>query len=171
MPNELTNTQCNAFVQDHNVEVRRSCYEVRERNPWYCGDSENKEPNKVGKTREATITAYWQKYHPDWTPPVIHDEVWALRYMKEKHLVFGNSRIWQVGNPGYGIDFEGLTAVGLVLAWKARYDPDKVEPTREETAVELLMEAKMHLQHPVIRVSLLQKIDTLIGEADHADDN
>lgn len=174
MPNELTSKQCDAFVQDHDVEVRRTCYGIRITSPWYCGNSTKKRHNFVGKTRESVITKYWWEYHKDWTPPVIHDEEWALRYMLRMGLykkwedwddpsnfnvVYGREERWiHIGSSMFNTLEDFIEAN---CQWKLKYDPDKPEPTvgaesrsvedtdegsaRKEKAVELLKQARWYL--------------------------
>lgn len=169
MQNNLTSAQCDAFVQDHNVEVRRSCYGVRDKHPWCCGDATNKAPNEIGKTRQEVITLYWREHHPNWTPPQIWDAETALEYMVKHCLLFSQLSVWNAGDIRKDVRHDG-TVEGIIKAahqWKLKHGPDKPEPTREETAMKLLGETYGHLLHPVVDASLTNKIYTFLKEADH----
>jgi len=113
----------------------------------------------TGETREAAITAYWRKHHPDWQPPKIHDAEWALRYQYEHNLswngtsVFGKPLRWVMTPPSmqHSQDF-----IQTTKAWQAKYDPPKVsrKVSREEKAVELLREVyKLDYVHSSGRVA------------------
>lgn len=175
---ELTSKQCDAAMKRFCIHVK---YGQREDGycKWHCIPHSAGEDVCSAPTREAAITAYWQKYHPFWTPPVIHDEAWALRYAKRLNIrleysPYGHKgAFWKAGQ--YEIhNATGTTLVGVVLAWKAKYDTPK--PTREETAMELLKEARQvipclnQIGYGSTANSIAIKIDTFIEEASDVDE-
>lgn len=136
MPNELNNKQCDALQRETKMYV--GCYGTG--GMWEACDimNVNKSVNEQ-HSRQAAITAYWQKYHKEWTPPVIHDEKWALMYVEERHLVLGyEGRFWDVHRWGETpSEVSDTSPVEALEAWKAKHAPDK--PTREETATTNLL--------------------------------
>lgn len=136
---EMTNKQCDAFIESNAALRLFVCA-----GQWLCQHILSFNVGRA-KTREAAITAYCDKYHPDWTPPVIHDAEWALGYAKEKCLTlqFCGDRIGSVVSRGKGLNpvvQQQLDEhiITTVENWQAEYDPDK--PTQEQTAMELLGE-------------------------------
>ncbi len=141
--NNLTNAQCDKFQKDHK-EVAVSCWGTGKAQ-WEVYDQVGYDSPLVGAddvktttselSREAAITAYWQKYHPDWTPPEIWDAETALEYAKKKRLVL---QYYSTGRCGVSssrsiedIKNDDDNIIQAAKDWKLKYDSDKVEP--EET--------------------------------------
>lgn len=180
--NNLTSAQCDAFQKDHK-EVAVSCWGTG-KSQWEVYDQVGYDSPLVGAddvktttselSREAAITAYWQKYHPDWTPPV--EDTVTVRINKgwenagrigkklgESILIeqWWTPVLWEGDEDP---DWHKAAALTIV-------DPDKPEPSEiltkegEETAMGLLREARNHF---LCDVSIKSKIDTFLKEATDA---
>ena len=159
-PKMLSSEACDVFQVDYAMQVFHGV------TGWHC---ENRATGKIVSgfpSRQAVITAYWQKYHPDWTPPVEeHDAGWALEQMRKHNLCIGTARIWQGKDLSHSVYIDlGMTTIGAIEKWMDEYDPDKPEPTREEIAENLLREVRDHI-HTETRLRC--DIDTFLKEADH----
>lgn len=144
---ELTNAQCQKYQEEHwgtEWSFDNGIYYVHHR---------DSDVEIQGYTLESAFTAHRDKYHPTWTPPVAgteprseeHDAEWALRYAKAKRLTlqFNEDRIGSVVSRGRGINpivqrTSDENIATTILNWKLTHGSDTPEPTREETAMELL---------------------------------
>jgi inhibitor of KinA sporulation pathway (predicted exonuclease) len=143
--------------------------------PWLAIRSTDREHGIYGSSRQEALTKWCEKWSPDWTPPIIHDEAWALRYMLEHCMSFGKASVWSAGEMTKDVYHDG-TIEGIVKAvhqWKLIYAPDK--PTREETvrdtelrsAVELLTKVHTRLFSRGISPELFSEVAAFLKEADH----
>jgi hypothetical protein len=145
MSNELNNAQCNAFQEQH-VEVY--CGFSKAHRAWFAyvlGEWRN---GIKANSRQAAITAYWQKHHPEWKPPEIHDAEWALECIVKNDLHWGTcsemdyTQVWTPDQRRISTTLKHIKTVDdiikIVHQWMKEHDPDKVEP--EVTAMELLRE-------------------------------
>ncbi len=181
MPNELKSKKCDAFMEEHLlIYVGTFGYKIADWEIWLAkagGGYKDYNALRPFPTREAAITAYWQKYHPEWTPPVVHDEVWALEYAKEKGLHVGyirSCKIWNVHDWGGVKNVDStFSAIDAVEAWQAKYDPDKPEPSREERLEGLLKKIvasppyKLWEDAEALR-NAIEEADDFLKEADRA---
>ena len=171
MPNELTDKQCN-LLQERYLGLK-AWKSTRDLGPWIAVRSTDREGGTYGSSRQDVLTKWCKIWSPDWTPPVIHDAEWALRYARQHNLCFGRVSVWESGAYERSVNIDdGLTTVDVILKWKARYDPDK--PTRKETAVEVLEEVVKAdcTGLTALDAALSKASDFLHGkkvEADHVD--
>lgn len=138
---ELNSAQCDVFMEEHpSVHV-----ECTLKSSWYCVPSRPVGNTLFADTRTAAITAYWQKYHKDWTPPVVWNAETALEYMIKRNLVPGHRDVFNLESVSSCVPYpDGHTehertiedVIQAIHDWKLKYDPDKPEP--EETAVDVL---------------------------------
>lgn len=152
-PEVLSSEACDMFVEQH-IDIRLRVVNGE----WQCyqeidGDIIRK--YKIDPSRQAAITAYWQKYHPEWIP-LVEDTVedTELQGKPQQRVQIANK--WEdAGKQGKII---GASVLMGGLWWTPvewddeedpdwhktsgldRIDPDKVEPTREETAMKVLRE-------------------------------
>ncbi len=186
----LTSKQCDAFMRDQ-LKISVGCYH----------DSYSQKDGKAiirwqviteyqqygySESREQAITAYRDKYHPDWTPSKIHDaeDEWsiekAILYMGNHHLDvrLNSNDFWVVSHRKTGY-VKSSVFMWAIYNWKLKNDPDKPvedaesrsKPTREGKAVALLIavlksRAVITYQYaPDDAQKLLDKIDTFLKEA------
>lgn len=170
MSNELTYAQCADFLKRHpgvKVEYNNSDYCIVRH--WDKSRGDEFDGVSLRRDMRHTITEFCKTFYPDWTPPV--EDEWtaekALEYAEKKHLLI-NCHV----NGDYSISIagpdmhpwilsKGGTLIQTIRKWKRINDPDKPEPTREETAIEFLK--KLHSL--VFDYPLQCEIDTFLKAA------
>lgn len=171
--NELNPAQCYQFLLEHNgvrtINAGRFWAVV---DLEHDGDTREAAISCTHPTPEAAITAYWHKYHKDWTPPEVHDAEWALEYAKKKRLrlifldVTHGKVKCEVG-PSYRVDNfakdENDNIIAAVEKYKAKHDPDKVEETREQRLEKLLRRLRNTMFETPC--DLRREIDAILKEA------
>lgn len=142
MDKELTSAQCDEFVKQHRVELRYGFFKQ-----WICSGWGEARSARTGGTRQAAITAYWQRYYPDWEPPEFHDLEWAVGYIEENNLFVQRGTAlprpipWVVrgGQSGYRV-LTKSTLLNAVKAWHEKYGNEQSEPTVLEITERLYRE-------------------------------
>ncbi len=183
MPTELTSKQCDAYVEEYEITIQYHPHALPD-SRWWCW---LKSDNAVkGETRVKTITNHWHDCNPDWTPPEIWDAERAIQYVLDKRLSIipsfrGYSKIHiikeapksLVSAPSdfYKTIYTSKQFADIIQQWEREHThaPDKPEPTREQTAVELLTKVRKYIMNN-IDSCLRSDIDTFLKEADHVDD-
>jgi len=118
----LTSAQCDKFVQCKHIDIWYDASNCE----WMCDNMleshyVSHDFTSHGKTRQEAVTAYQQKYHPDWQPPEIHDVDWAMQYIEE--------------HPELCIARETLDGILSIGQWLA-YIKDETYPAIGRTLVE-----------------------------------